>query len=50
VLKLAFGDDGSVGDPTTWVEGRGMSNIRHLLNKLGSSGQWRRNERDGCAP
>lgn len=50
VLKLALGDDGSVGDPTAWAEGRGMSNIRHLLNKQGSSGQWRRNEQSGCAP
>ncbi|WP_428610667.1 ATP-binding protein [Sedimenticola sp.] len=47
-LHLAIMDDGVGSDPETWREGRGMLNIRHRLNKLGGSVQWRRHAQAGC--
>ncbi len=47
-LRLAISDNGTTGEPTNWREGRGMSNIRHRLDKLGGTGQWWCNEQGGC--
>ncbi len=48
-LHLAIHDDGNAGDPEKWLEGRGLSNIRHRLKQLGGSARWRRNAQGGCS-
>lgn len=48
ILHLAIADNGIGGEPGVWKEGRGLSSIRHRLNKLGGQGRWRQNDGGGC--
>jgi signal transduction histidine kinase len=47
-LKLIVADDGCGKNPEQWSEGRGMSNIRHRVQKMNGSCAWSSVEDGGC--
>ena len=47
-LKLVVSDDGCATNPEQWTSGRGISNIRHRVQKIDGSCLWRAAPEDGC--
>ena len=47
-LNLSIEDDGCATDPAQWTIGRGVSSIKHRLQKIGGEGKWRSAQDGGC--
>jgi signal transduction histidine kinase len=48
ILLISISDDGHATDPNSWLEGRGISNIKHRINQLNGHCEWRKNTIRGC--